>query len=236
MAWGGKLAFGSSGLLKIPASGPRSLRNAAWNCRQVTSQVWRPTMDDVERISRGLSARQRGTGSRATPHRLNAEERRAFEIARNVKHFLEVRGTGYRRERKGSPLQNTWRLWCDARSMPAIVLEKDSSGTDSVHIDLATLRGEFDLEFLFDLFKSVAEPFSTCGVPQTLQFMDRTGTESQDLWKSSATHELPPLEIEFKCTSREEAKKLARTLSLSWTEYSRRPPNTTQTHREDDGC
>jgi hypothetical protein len=37
------------------------------------------------------------------PHRLNQEERLAFNIARD-KAFLTLKGSGYRRERKGSPL------------------------------------------------------------------------------------------------------------------------------------
>ena len=42
----------------------------------------RPTLDDVERISRGDAAKSRGTGSRRIPHRLNAEERKQYDIAK----------------------------------------------------------------------------------------------------------------------------------------------------------
>ena len=44
--------------------------------------VSRPTLDDVERISRGDAAKARGTGSRQIPHRLNAEERKQYDIAK----------------------------------------------------------------------------------------------------------------------------------------------------------
>ena len=47
-------------------------------------QVWRPSLDDVQRISTGDAAKHRGTGSRAVPHRLNAEERKAYDLAKQV--------------------------------------------------------------------------------------------------------------------------------------------------------
>ena len=42
----------------------------------------RPSLDDVERISKGDAAKARGTGSRRIPHRLNAEERQQYDIAK----------------------------------------------------------------------------------------------------------------------------------------------------------
>ena len=42
----------------------------------------RPSLDDVERISKGNPAKARGTGSRRIPHRLNAAERQQYEIAK----------------------------------------------------------------------------------------------------------------------------------------------------------
>ena len=56
-------------------------------CVVPKGRPWRPHVDDVERISRGLAARVRGTGSREIPHRLNAEERDSFLMAqRKVCH------------------------------------------------------------------------------------------------------------------------------------------------------
>ncbi|DBA77615.1 TPA: hypothetical protein ACH3X1_009413 [Trebouxia sp. C0004] len=101
----------------------------------------RPTLDDVERISKGNAAKARGTGSRRIPHRLNAEERQQYEIAKQ-KGFLTLRGTGYRKERKGSPLANTFRQWCDAQAIICIVIEQGfgSDAVDTVLVDLSTLR------------------------------------------------------------------------------------------------
>ena len=42
----------------------------------------RPSLDDVDRLSRGEAAARRGTGSRAVPHRLNAEEMRQFAVSK----------------------------------------------------------------------------------------------------------------------------------------------------------
>ena len=39
-------------------------------------------MQDVESIGRGNAAKQRGTGSRRVPHRLNADERKLYELAK----------------------------------------------------------------------------------------------------------------------------------------------------------
>lgn len=40
----------------------------------------RPTLDDVERISRGQAAKRRGTGSRGVAHRLNEAERVEWDL------------------------------------------------------------------------------------------------------------------------------------------------------------
>ena len=42
----------------------------------------RPSLDDVERISKGQAAKRRGTGSRAVPHRLNEMERKEWYFPR----------------------------------------------------------------------------------------------------------------------------------------------------------
>ena len=124
---------------------------------QLQMQSARPTLDDVERISYGQAAKKRGTGSRNVPHRLNEMERKEWEVAKK-RRYLQLRGTGWRRERGDSPLQNIYRQLCDALNVPCIVVargvlaKKDiSSGSDSgsdrdgdivdiVTIDFSTLR------------------------------------------------------------------------------------------------
>ena len=107
--------------------------------------VWRPTIDDVDRISWGRPAKQKGTGSRGVPHRLNDEERSLYDFARR-KGFVEIGGSGWRRQRSDAPLVNTYRSWCDARGHPAIYLHKASDGVDEVVADLSPLRTPMDFE------------------------------------------------------------------------------------------
>jgi len=103
------------------------------------SECWRPTIDDVDRISWGRPAKKKGTGSRGVPHRLNDDERTIYDLARR-KGFVEIGGTGWRRQRSDAPLVNTYRSWCDARAIPAIYLHKAADGMDEVVADLSPLR------------------------------------------------------------------------------------------------
>jgi hypothetical protein len=104
-------------------------------------RVRRPTLDDIQRISEGKGAKTRGTGSRQVPHRLNQEERDAYNLARD-KGYLTVRGSGgYRRERKGSPLANIYRQLSDAHGRPCIIVDLEAGGAgDTVLVDLSPLR------------------------------------------------------------------------------------------------
>mmetsp|Transcript_15423 Transcript_15423/g.31700 ORF Transcript_15423/g.31700 Transcript_15423/m.31700 type:complete len:319 (+) Transcript_15423:70-1026(+) len=106
---------------------------------------WRPTVDDVIRISWGKPAKQKGTGSRGVPHRLNTDERDLFDRG-VVKGFIEVPGSGWRKERRDAPLVNTFRSYCDAKGQPFIAVMKEATGVDSVVVDLSPLRApsEFD--------------------------------------------------------------------------------------------
>jgi len=102
------------------------------------SEVWRPTPDDVDRISWGRPAKKKGTGSRGVPHRLNSEERVLYDLARR-KGFLEIAGSGWRKQRSDAPLANTYRSWCDAVGVPCLVLHKGNP-LDELVLDLSPLR------------------------------------------------------------------------------------------------
>lgn len=102
------------------------------------SQPERPTLDDVQRLSEGRAARSRGYGSRQVPHRLNQDERQQYNIAKE-RGFLTLKGSGYRRERKGSPLANIWRQLNDAMGRHCVLVEQQGPN-DTVLIDLSTLR------------------------------------------------------------------------------------------------
>ena len=101
----------------------------------------RPTADDVDRISRGERANRRGTGSRGVPHRLSPPERQSFEVAKR-RGFLVLQGSGWRRQRRASPLLNTFLMWCDAAQRPCISVHSwgggssGSGGSDANTTDL----------------------------------------------------------------------------------------------------
>ena len=180
------------------------------------SKVWRPTKDDVERISYGKKARVRGTGSRKVPHRLNGEERSAFARAK-TKGFVECFGRGYRRERAGSPLVNSWRNWSDASGRPAIAVYKASrrakgEDNDEVEVDFSTLReggGELRKRMV------EAEEIMPGGVVERGEmFM----LEDWSSIRKDPTHQLPRCTVSWTCKDRSEAKALAKLLVKKFVE------------------
>lgn len=80
--------------------------------------------------------------------------------------FLQVRGTGYRKGRKGHPLPNIYRQWCDAKAQPCIVIEQDASGgsIDVVVVDLAPLRS-LSLSWAVQQCSSLAQAAGARQVP-----------------------------------------------------------------------
>lgn len=111
------------------------------------SRVFRPSLDDVERLSYGKGARRRGTGSKYVCHRLNQEERKLYDLAKGA-GYLSIRGTGYRKNRKGSPLCNTFRQRCDALEDICIIIEKGHKDGDRILIDFSTLRVRDDSKYV----------------------------------------------------------------------------------------
>jgi len=64
-----------------------------------------------------------------------------YEVAKK-KQFLETRGTGFRRDRGGNPVKNTWRQYCDSAAMCCIHVEQGfgDGAVDRVAVDFTTLR------------------------------------------------------------------------------------------------
>jgi len=117
-------------------------------------KVFRANLDDVENLSYGKGAKkQRGTGSRFTCHRLNRDERHLYDLAKRD-GLLTVRGNGYRKERKGSPVWNTHRQRCDALEELCVVVEKRPD-IDRVVIDFSTLRVPDDSKLVTFILESV---------------------------------------------------------------------------------
>lgn len=96
----------------------------------------RPSLDDVEKLSRGKPSKAK-IGSRSVPHRLNAEERKAFELAKR-RAFVVLR-PGARRY----PLANTFRNHCLALGWPSVRIEQglpEAGEQDRLVVDLLTLQ------------------------------------------------------------------------------------------------
>lgn len=109
--------------------------------RMVKKNDVRPTLDDVERISKGQAAKKRGTGSRGVPHRLNEAERKEWDLAKK-RRFLLLRGSGWRKERGDSPLANIYRQFCDSVDILCVTVSRGVGNPpmDEVIIDFSPLR------------------------------------------------------------------------------------------------
>mmetsp|Transcript_32916 Transcript_32916/g.104226 ORF Transcript_32916/g.104226 Transcript_32916/m.104226 type:complete len:230 (-) Transcript_32916:26-715(-) len=179
---------------------------------------WRPTVDDVDRISWGKPAKKKGTGSRGVPHRLNEDERQLYDIARR-KGFLEVGGSGWRSQRREAPLGNTYRSFCDARGCASIVVHKSQDGNeDVVAVDLSPLR----LPETFDKVvarcaadvagASDAQVDGDAGVSEEALGEEEMELDSGDAWETQPIYHLAPFYVTW-TRPRSEAKTLAKELA-----------------------
>jgi hypothetical protein len=180
---------------------------------------WRPTVNDVERISFGKPAKKKGTGSRGVPHRLNEDERFQFDLGRS-NGFLQVAGSAWRSQRREAPILNTYRSLCDAKGQVSIVLHKQNDGIDELVIDLSPLR-------LPDTFESVAhrclEEYAGGEVIfQVAETLNTDGSDNEDEsapvvdqekvndpWETRPIYQLPPFCVSWELP-RSEAKTLGK--------------------------
>lgn len=205
-----------------------------WEARM---DVWRPDVNDVERISWGKPAKKKGTGSRGVPHRLNLEERFLFDNARK-KGYLETEGSGWRSQRREAPLLNTYRSLCDSRGQVSIVLHKRSTGMDELVCDLSPLRnpeiyhdvalrclelradGEIVFQGKENDNSNRESDEETEDLSMTLSIVDGSMDESEEIlknnevrpWETRPIYQLPPFCISWEL-SRAEAKSLGKSLA-----------------------
>ena len=206
-----------------------------WNARQ---DCWRPDVRDVEKISWGMPAKKKGTGSRGIPHRLNEDERRSLDQARR-QGFLQVTGSAWRSQRSDAPLLNSYRSLMDARGRPAIVLHKlspNSSGGEHVDIlavDLSPLRlpeefgrvetelnqrvlAEFGVEKRQIVEENVETDGETDGTANILleidddAKLDDTNSEN-DEWENRPIYQLSPYTVSWE-VSRQDGKQIGKYL------------------------
>jgi hypothetical protein len=79
--------------------------------RYARSMALRITKDEVDKLSRGLSTRNK-VGSRNVGHRLTVKERILFEAAKR-QGFLKIPAVGLREN-----VSNIYRKWCEATGIP----------------------------------------------------------------------------------------------------------------------
>jgi hypothetical protein len=178
---------------------------------KVRKSLGRPSLDDVLRLSKGQSTRSRA-GSRTVPHRLNSDERQQFDLAR--KHgFLTVRGTGYRRRRKGSPITNIHRQLCDAQNRVVVRVEDCS-----VCIDFSTLRRpeeHSELRKLYlDFLDGAVEDQGRAEALLGVEFDDtEIATERGEAWQSLQIWLLPTAGMAVEMATRSDARHIAEALA-----------------------
>lgn len=189
-------------------------------------KCWRPTIQDVERISFGKPAKKKGTGSRGTPHRLNEEERKLFDQARR-KGFLEIGGSGWRSQRRDAPLVNTYRSLCDARGQACIALHKGNTGEDELVIDLSPLRLPDTFETVErDMIEFVGIPTSYRASEEDVQdLLDESeieivGNDNSDDDLDNAYDSRPIYQLPTHCVSwnvqRSDGKALGKKLAMQF--------------------
>ncbi|KAG7342226.1 hypothetical protein IV203_007318 [Nitzschia inconspicua] len=184
--------------------------------------IWRPDVNDVERISFGKPSKKKGTGSRGVPHRLNLDERFLFDKARR-KGFLEVEGSGWRAQRRDAPLLNTYRSLCDARGQASIVLHKGNTGIDELVVDISPLRNPRTFhqvakicvqqqeggEIVFDGSALDDDKSDEEDLSLTLSIVDQNVTSP---WETRPIYQLPPYCISWELP-RSDAKVLGKKMA-----------------------
>lgn len=188
----------------------------------------RPSLDDVERISRGEAAKKRGTGSRAVPHRLNTMERKEWDLAKKRK-FLLLRGSGYRKERGDSPLANIYRQLCDATNIPSISIyrglsSKGVSGTldivDDVIFDFSPLR---TLEHVTTVKNEIInEAKNSDKYSSLVNILDQSDTVAfgwdnyPNMLQNDVIWRIPPLCVVTSFTNRKDSRLFAEYLAVTY--------------------
>jgi hypothetical protein len=178
----------------------------------------RPTIDDIERISKGQAAKRRGTGSRAVPHRLNNLERKEWDLAKK-RRFLQLRGSGWRRERGDSPLANVYRNYCDAVAIPCISVRRaignDAPLVDEVIIDFSPLRTLRTREMADSCIEEAKAFASVVGVDDFSDVVGKLGWEGiDDMLERDAIWRIPAYSVSVGFTVRSEGKRFAERMAV----------------------
>ena len=196
-----------------------SLRSASASSYTKRLNGIRPSLDDVERISRGQAAKKRGVGSRAVPHRLNEAERKEWDLAKTRK-FVSLRGTGWRKERGDSPLANIYRNYCDATAIPCISIIRgvgvgEESMDDQVIVDFSPLRTS-DVQEQAKVCIEQAQAFESISNVEDNSNVDQLGwdmTNIETVMLDEAIWRIPVYSVVASFSSRADCKKYAEAIA-----------------------
>jgi len=190
--------------------GPRANSSSVQVRGAKISGPGRPSLDDVDRISRGQAAKRRGVGSRAVPHRLNSDERVAYDAAKK-KGFLVLKGWGWRKERKGSPLRNIFRQYCDARNVVCVTILQAPDGADTVEVDTSTLRlcGVEEAQ----IREEIARTMGTVAVDSDSDEAANEKELPEEAIQVLPIWQIDPKVLVYEASDRNEAYELVKTLS-----------------------
>lgn len=221
-----RISYNKGFLLKPPPIHHRNILYSTSIDYKTREKCWRPTIQDVERISWGKPAKKKGTGSRGVPHRLNESERFLFDQARR-KGFLEVSGSGWRSERRDAPLVNSYRSLCDARGQVCIVLHKGNTGVDELVIDLSPLRLPLTFDTLVqDIVQFADIPPSHRESEERIEEEpneDEVIEDDEDAWNDRPIYQLPSHCISWEI-ERSDGKTLAKSLAKQFQTIEEKAP------------
>lgn len=145
--------------------------------------------------------------------RLTCASLRAL-LCSQKKGYVVLTSGGYRRERKGSPLANSWRQYADANAWPCILLHNgggEPPRPEVVVVDLSPLRVA-DAAGYHTTHAACLARGKDLGATLTRDDVvaDSPPGEPND---SGAIWQLRPVNLEFTCADRASAKVLAEALS-----------------------
>ena len=195
----------------------------------------RPTLDDVERISRGDAAKRRGTGSRMVPHRLNQLERKEWDLSKKRRYML-LRGSGYRKERGASPLANIYRQLCDALNIVCITVARGVGNPplDEVVIDFSPLRTTQVAEVARACLDEATNYSSFEGAVDNSDVDVLGWTDVDVMLKEDVIWRIPVFTVVATFASRADSRKYAETLAVKFANGARSSTETDDEEEEGD--
>eukprot|EP00793_Prasinoderma_coloniale_P005410 PRCOL_00004818-RA len=180
----------------------------------------RPSIDTVERLTRGEASRRGakrgGAGSRAVPHRLAKDEAARFAHAKR-EGFAVVQESGGRKvwggRAQGDPLANSLRQLADARACACVsVVRSRAHAGDVVRVDLSPLRLADDTH-VAEAARAVGERMGAALAPGCTLPLPPLDESAEAARVGEPVWAMPERSVEL-AASREDSRAIARALVL----------------------